>query len=428
MTDADALRRLREAGALLIGIHNLDELAYGVTGENEAFGDVRNPHDEARMTGGSSAGSAAAVAGDFCFAALGTDTAGSIRIPAALCGVVGFKPTFGPIPTRGVLPLSPSLDTVGVLAGSVDDVALVFDALVEPEEVDAADERALRAPTIGVVEPSRLGPIDRDVAAGVDAALEAARAAGASLVPVDLPPITEAWRPIFTIVGAEAWARYGSLLDSDPGPGRRVRRSLEAGSQITAAELAAALRERDRLAAMLDSALDGIDALALPTVPIPAPLRGTRKIDDEPIGVALLRLTCPFNLSGQPAISIPCGRTSAGLPIGLQLVSRRYGDRRLLEVALALESALSSSPDQRSQRAKPERGTQPRRSEPERLSGSGRPTGMTPTGTKSSGMPRVPRSASILSGNGVPAKPAASPSSTAARQINSTVIPMSIHQ
>jgi len=340
--DAPVTARLRRAGAVLVGKCNLHEFAFGTTSEESAFGAARNPADPSRSPGGSSGGSAIAVKTGMSLASIGTDTGGSIRIPAAACGIVGLKPGLGEISCDGVVPLSRTLDHVGPLAKTVADAAIVYSA-VTGEAVPALDRpRSISGIRIGVLGDYFTARLEPDVAVLVGTARERLAAAGAVIEEVALAH-AETIAPVYlTIVLAEAAAYHGETLERVPdlySPG--VRQRLEAGRYVLAEDYLRALRGRDVLRAIVDGALGAYDVLLAPTLPIEAPVIGTVSVTidgvAEPVRNLMLRLTQPFNVTGHPAISIPCGMTKAGLPAGLQLVGRHGLTPELLGIALACE-------------------------------------------------------------------------------------------
>ena len=339
--DAAAVGRLRDAGAVTLGKLNLHEFAYGVTTSNPFFGIARNPHDPARIPGGSSGGSAIAVVAGMCAASIGSDTGGSIRIPAALCGCVGLKPTYGAIPVDGVIPLGWSLDHVGPITRTVADAALLF-AVLSGQPV-----RPLRRPgmlRVGVLRDRLLKPIERGVARAADRALERLAGSGARLREVAMPELSMSVAIQLATLRAEASALHHRWLRTrarDYGPDVRVR--LQLGALIPASDYVLAQRARDRLRAALRRAFADVDVLALPTTPITAPPVGARLApwSTEPVDGALVRLTSPFNLTGAPALTVPCGE-AAGLPVGLQLVAP-WGAERLLLAAGRLVEETSTS-------------------------------------------------------------------------------------
>jgi aspartyl-tRNA(Asn)/glutamyl-tRNA(Gln) amidotransferase subunit A len=332
---------LREAGAVIIGKCNLHELALGTTSDESAFGAVHNPHDPTRSPGGSSGGSAAAVAAGMGWASIGTDTGGSIRIPAAACGVVGLKPTFGEIPTTGVVPLSVSLDHVGPLARTVRDAWAIYAALVgstpPPESADPV--KPLRLGRLGGYFMEKL---DADVRRRFEEALDRLKTAGAIVIDLELGRVPDIAATYVNVVLPEAYAYYAESFEKTPELfATGIRERLAMGSRISRDDYVKAQGDRAPLRAAVDTALSGCDALVLPTVPLPAQKIGTTtaRIDaaEEPLRPLTLRLTQLFNLTGHPAISIPSGETSAGMPSGLQLVGRRHQTSELSSVALRCE-------------------------------------------------------------------------------------------
>jgi aspartyl-tRNA(Asn)/glutamyl-tRNA(Gln) amidotransferase subunit A len=339
--DAPVVTRLREAGAIVIGRTNLHEFALGTTSEDSAFGAVRHPLDASRIAGGSSGGSAAAVAAGMGLASIGTDTGGSVRIPAAACGVVGLKPSFGEIPVDGVIPLSASLDHVGPLARTVQDASWLFAVL------------AARPPAPIAVRPMtglRLGrltgyfgrPLQAAVNDAMQTALDRLVARGAELdeVRIDGAEIAETYTRIVLPEGAYWHAPYLDARADRYSP--TVRARFLDGRRVLATEYLAAQDRRVLFRRMIDEALRGRDALVLPALPLVAPVAGTRTPDvgGEPldIRVAMLKHTQLFNLTGHPAISIPV--PASGLPVGLQIVGRIGRTEELLSVAAACEAGV----------------------------------------------------------------------------------------
>lgn len=346
--DATVVRRLREGGAILIGKTNLHEFAFGTTNEDSAYGPARNPFDPQRSPGGSSGGSAAAVATGMCAGSVGTDTGGSIRIPAAACGIVGLKPTIGEIPTDGVVPLSRTLDHVGPMARTVLDVALLWEVLAG--HASGASWNAPATPLrLAIPEPHFLERLDPDVRQRFSEACDRLRAAGHGLGKTTIAHASLIATIYLHIVLVEAAAIHAATLESMPEryvPAVRIR--LEMGRYVLGEDYERAMRGREELTRAVDAALEGVDALLLPTLAIPAPPLGAASIDvggvQEPVRGITLRLTQAFNLTGHPALSIPMGLTSSGLPCGLQLVGRRAATRTLLQAALACEAQLGAEP------------------------------------------------------------------------------------
>ena len=346
-SDATVTRRLRAAGAVFVGKTNLHEFAFGTTSEDSGFGPARNPIDPSRSPGGSSGGSAIAIAAGMSLGTVGTDTGGSIRIPAAACGVVGLKPEWGHISARGVVPLSRQLDHVGPLAKTVADAWILYNAM------QPAAARAKDPPTASAVKGLRLGipagylfdRLDADVERGVLGAIEKLRKKGAVVREVPLPHAHDIAAVYLHLVLGDAAEYHARTLLSRPDdytPNVRLR--LEMARYVLAEDYIRALRGKSVISSEVDRALAGVDALVLPALAVPAPPIGATtmpvKGGPEPVRALMLRCTQPFNLSGHPAISLPCGTTPAGLPIGLQLVGHKGGTPALVQAALGIEGTL----------------------------------------------------------------------------------------
>jgi len=345
--DAPVIRRLRDAGAVIIGKTNLDEFAFGTTSENSAFGAVRHPLDPARSPGGSSGGSAVAIATGMALAALGTDTGGSIRIPAAACGIVGLKPTLNEFSTDGVVPLSKTFDHVGPFAHTVGDARLVHQAMSGAEAGLPKSAGDLR---LGIPRGYLTDLLDGDVRARFDEATAALRRAGATLTDVSIPHASMTPSVYIHIHSSEAATYHARTLEAIPERYTPVVRSrLEIGRYVLAQDYQRAMDGRELLRREVDAALKDCDALMLPTLPIPAPVRGAESVvvngASEPVRALMLRLTQLFNVTGNPAISIPCGVTTDGLPVGLQLVGRRSQTEDLCSTALVIEQLLKRALD-----------------------------------------------------------------------------------
>ncbi|HZP41250.1 MAG TPA: amidase [Candidatus Binatia bacterium] len=354
--DAAAVARLRAAGAVVVGTTHLHELAFGATGVNPALGTPVNPWGADRVPGGSSSGSAVAVAARLASAALGTDTGASIRVPAAFCGVSGLKPTYGRVSRAGVMPLAWTLDHVGPIARSAEDLALVLQAIAGHDPADpasarvpvpdytAALERPLRGVRLGVPRHFALAVADAGIAALFERALADLRAAGAVVTDVEIPALAHAAPALGAVILAEATAgllpRLGARADR-VGPEARMR--LETGRALGAHHYLAAQRLRTRLYEETRAALARADLLVMPmTVLSPPPIGALRvRVGDVDLGVeeAITRLSGPFNLTGLPALAVPCGFTDEGLPASLQLVGRPFAEGDVLAVGHAYQRA-----------------------------------------------------------------------------------------
>ena len=341
--DAPVVTRLRDAGAVLIGKTNLHEFAFGTTNEESAYGPVHHPLDPSRSPGGSSGGSAASVLAGMAYASIGTDTGGSIRIPAAACGLVGLKPSLHEVATAGVVPLSTTLDHVGPICRTVDDAGIVYRALVgSPAADSSAPRREIRGLRVGVLRDYFTAVLDPQVAHAFDETCARLADAGVVLEDVRIAPAGDIAPIYLHIVLAEAAAYHAMTLEARPDDYTpAVRTRLEMGRYILAEDYVRALRGRDRLTREVDAALDDREALLLPSVPVPATRLGATTIKvggvDEPIRNLTLRLTQLFNVTGHPAITLPCGRTTDGLPIGAQFVGPPRNTPALLTIATALE-------------------------------------------------------------------------------------------
>jgi len=349
--DAEVVSRLRAAGAIILGKQNLHEFAYGGSSLISFFGETHNPWDVTRLTGGSSGGSAASVAAGLGFAAIGTDTAGSIRLPAAYCGVVGLKPTYGRVSARGVVPLSRSYDHVGPIANSVHDAALMLQVLAG---YDASDPASIDVPVPDFT--SRLGPLPHgprigvprafffddlspEIAAAIENAIHVFRELHAKFRDdVNLEVSTDR-----TLSSAEAYAFHQPLLARSPElyqPATLTR--IKSGESVVAADALRASRDLQTSRHAIRKIFNEVDVLLTPTVPIPPP--GIQELTEHPDKLRpqeliMLRNTRPFNVWGIPAISVPCGFTKDGMPIGLQLAAAPWREDLVLQVAHAYEQA-----------------------------------------------------------------------------------------
>jgi aspartyl-tRNA(Asn)/glutamyl-tRNA(Gln) amidotransferase subunit A len=345
--DAPLVARLREAGAIIIGRANLHEFALGTTSDDSGFGPVHNPHDDTRSPGGSSGGSAASVVTGMSLATIGTDTGGSIRIPAAACGLVGLKPSLGEVPNDGIVPLSTTLDNAGPLALSVQDAAWVWQVVSgrPTAPVAPAGVRGLRLTRLAGYFDA---PIEPAVRAAFIAALDRLTAAGATTRRADLSGTERISQMYVDIVLPEAALWHAPYLDSRQDRYRpTVHARIAHGRTITAVDYLGALAHCDDLARQVSTLLESCDALVLPTVPITAPVIGQTDIVVDPATATslplrgvMLKHTQLFNMTGHPAITLPIA--SPGLPVGLQLVGRRDRTADLLALAAACEQVLGS--------------------------------------------------------------------------------------
>ena len=348
--DAEVVRRLRAAGAIILGKQNLHEFAYGGSSLISFFGEVHNPWDLSRVTGGSSGGSAASVAAGLGIAAIGTDTAGSVREPAALCGLVGLKPAYGRVSARGVIPLAWSYDHVGPIATCVYDAAALLQVLAgydagDPASADmpvanfaGAVDHAVSKLRIGVPRGFFFVDLHPEVAAAIEKAIELFRGLHAEIREVKLEVPTDR-----TLSSAEAYAYHEEFVNRSPElyqPATLAR--IQSAAKTSAAAALRARRELDAERQSIRKIFDDVDILLTPTVPIPPPVIADLKAHPEnlrPAELLMLRNTRPFNVWGIPAISIPCGFTSANLPIGLQLAAAPWREDLMLEAAYAYERA-----------------------------------------------------------------------------------------
>jgi aspartyl-tRNA(Asn)/glutamyl-tRNA(Gln) amidotransferase subunit A len=345
--DAVVTARLRDAGAVFLGKCNLHEFAFGTTSEDSAFGPVHNPRDATRSAGGSSGGSAAAVVTGMSFASIGTDTGGSIRIPAAVCGCVGLKPTSGELPCDGILPLSRTLDHVGPLARSVADALLLYQVMAgnrNPRGLPFSRATVDRL-RLGLLKPYFLDVLESDVEAALGLALERLARAGATISERAVPHAADIATTYLHLQLPEASAYHARMLEAKPhlytAP---VRQRLEMGRYVLAEDYVRARVGAEALQREVNAALDNVDALVLPTVPITAQPIGSTTLTfgarAYPVRALMLRLTQLFNITGHPAISLPCSRSDGSLPVGLQLVGRRGRTPDLLALAAIVEEAM----------------------------------------------------------------------------------------
>jgi len=347
--DAQVVRRLRRGGAIILGKQNLHEFAYGGSSIISFFGEVHNPWDPKRIAGGSSGGSAASVAAGLGFAAVGTDTAGSIRLPAAYCGVVGVKPTYGRVSTRGVVPLASSYDHVGPLTNSVYDAALMMQVLSDYDSPNPRADRPVPSlvsafddpPTnlrIGVPRSFFFDDLDPEIAAAIEKAIQIFAGLDNEIRDIKLEVPTDR-----TLASAEAYAYHKEFIERSPElyqPATLAR--IRSGADISAHDALRASADLQASRHAIQEIFDEVDVLLTPTVPIPPPLIADLREHPDQLRsqeLIMLRNTRPFNVWGIPTVSVPCGFTKDGLPIGLQLAAAPWHGIVLLQAAHAYEQA-----------------------------------------------------------------------------------------
>lgn len=343
-SDAAVVQKLKESGAVLLGKLNMHEIALGVTNENPHYGDCCNPWDVKCITGGSSGGNAAALAAGLCMGAMGSDTGGSIRIPSALCGVVGLKPTYGRVSLRGVIPLSWNLDHAGPMARCVKDAAILLQAVAGHDPQDAwsvampvedylaRPREDLRGWRIGLASDSYFTDpevVDVEVWKAVTEAARVFENMGASVETLPFPNLREAAMANGLMTPSDAAAfHHQRLAESPEGFGRDVLKRLQTGAAYTSTEYSLARRMQTILRCQFNEYFDEYDLLLTPTTPISAPVRGSADAVER--ARLLTRFTAPFNLTGLPALSVPCGWTSNNMPIGLQIIGKAWAEAKVL--------------------------------------------------------------------------------------------------
>ncbi len=346
--DAEIVQRLKRAGAIILGKTNLHEFAYGGSSSVSYFGPVRNPWALDRVPGGSSGGSAAAIAADLCFGAFGTDTAGSVRIPASYCGIVGLKPTYGRVSNRGVIPLSWTLDHVGPLCKTVEDAALLLAAIAGFDSSDptSADvpipdyRRALRTRSaslrLGVPRAGFFDNLDPEVETAVNNAIDVLRTLTANVTEVTLPSVGNLLRQI---LGPEAYAYHSRWLSesAEKYQPQTRERLVEFASAVTQEQYVEARRQCDLLRREIRKIFATVDVLVTPTMAGPPSMTEPIELSAS-LDPGRTRNTWPFDVLGLPAISVPCGFTSSGLPIGLQIIGAPFAETTVLAMARAYET------------------------------------------------------------------------------------------
>jgi len=340
--DADVVKKLKAAGAIIIGKQNLHEFAYGGSSLVSHFGPVRNPVNPEFIAGGSSGGSVAAVGSAMCYAAIGTDTAGSIREPAALCGLVGLKPTYDLVSTHGIIPLSKSLDHAGPLTTCVEDAAIVLNAITEKKDFRESLSQGIADFVIGIPRKFFFDDLDSEVASAVERAITQLDKLGATVREIELPVNNDR-----TLQSYESYQFHREMAAATPELYQpETLRRIKSGEGVTGARYQLALRELQRTRAEIAESFRELDAVVTPTTPVPAP-RISDLMEDpallRPAELLLLRNTRPVNVWGLPAISVPCGCTSAGLPIALQIIGRNREEAKVLRAAYAYEQSVKSA-------------------------------------------------------------------------------------
>ena len=354
--DATVVSKFRQAGAIIIGKLQMHEFAFGATSENPHYGPAHNPWDTDRVTGGSSGGSGSSVASGQCMAALGTDTGGSVRIPSGLCGIVGLKPTFGRISRYGVFPLSWSFDTVGPMTRTVRDTALVMNAIAGYDPRDPFSSRTstgdftaalgqdIKGTRIGIPKEHFFEIVDSEVEGAMRQAAGVLEDLGASIEEISIPILEQCLSIGSSISSPEAAEVHLENLRHRAGElDPQVRARLETGALMPATDYVRGQRARRLYNQQMKEAMERVDLLLTPTAPTGAPKIGQATVQfgdrTEEALTILARLTRPFNVSGVPAITVPCGFTSEGMPIGLQLAGRAFDEATVLKVAHAYEQA-----------------------------------------------------------------------------------------
>jgi len=356
--DATVISHLRDAGAILLGKLNCNEFALGVNGDNPHYGFCHNPWKLNWIAGGSSGGSAAAVGASLCAGALGTDTGGSVRIPASLCGTVGLKPTYRRVSRYGIIPLSWTLDHVGPITKRVQDASIMLSAIAGHDAKDptsshrpardyfATPSGDIQGLSVGIPKNYFFDILDPEVEEAVRRAIRVLESLGASLKEVDINKIEYALAALWGILLAEARSCHEEFMHKVPEDyGQDVRIILEAGQFVTATRYLKALRVRRLIQDGLRSALAKVNVIVTPTTPVTATPQGTTRVkirdrDYELMGT-LSRYTIPFSLTGVPAITVPCGFSSGGLPIGMQIVGKPFDEDTVFKVAYAYETNTS---------------------------------------------------------------------------------------
>ncbi|WP_291686501.1 amidase [Bradyrhizobium sp.] len=355
-TTSTALQRLKDAGTVRLGSLQMVEFAYGPTGHNTHYGPVHNPFAPDHITGGSSSGSGSAVAARLTFAALGSDTGGSIRMPAHFCGVTGLKTTYGRISRAGAMPLSQSLDTVGPLARTAEDCALLLGLMAGADPHDptaiagpvpdykAATRESIKGLTIGIPTAFYVDDLDSEVAKILDETVAVLKREGATIAPVELPDQRQLTAVCQLVLAVEAAALHKRWLIERPGDyGPQVLMRLQNGLAIPGVSYLEAMRWRGPALAAFNAATAGVDVVIAPVAPVAAPTIAESDVGNSPDAEAVIqrltRFTRPINYLGLPSLAIPAGFTRAGLPVGMQLIGRSFDEAMLLRIGAAFQRA-----------------------------------------------------------------------------------------
>lgn len=356
--NAAVVDSLEDSGAILLGKLNTHEFAYGPTGDRSYFGPMRNPYDTAKIAGGSSGGSGAAVASGLCYAALGSDTGGSVRIPASCCGIVGMKPTFGRVSKYGVFPLAWTLDHIGPMTRTVEDNAILLNVLAgfdgrdpysarsTPEDFTRNFGQTIRGAIVGIPRSFYFDSIESEVERKVKEAIEILASLGADVRLIDVPYLDDILNAYRLILASEAYALHRERLVKSPdGYSDEVRERLAAGEVFKGHEYASARQLRKTALKEFNRVFEEAEIIVVPSLPILPTEIGQRQIElqgqEEPVLPTLTRLMGPTNLLGLPSLSIPCGLSASGLPVGLQLIGRQFSEANLYRFGYAFEKESS---------------------------------------------------------------------------------------
>ncbi|GGB43720.1 amidase [Lentibacillus populi] len=356
--DAFVVEQLKKAGAIIVGKLNTHQFAYGPTGDRSYYGVVANPHDKSKMSGGSSSGSAAAVAACLCYGALGTDTGGSIRIPSSFCGIVGMKPTYGSISKRGVYPLSWVLDHVGPMTRTITDNAIMLNAIIaydkedpdaiyrKPEDYTRLIGKDVKDIKIGIPEEFYYEDLDAEVDTCIQDAIKCLERLGVKMTTVNIPSMHEFSEAHKVILRSDAYAIHAqNLLDYPTKWDDEVKERLITALDTKGYDYAKAMRTQKLAKQEYREVLDTVDALITPTMSILPPNinerhTGKDKSDEHHIRWTITKLTAPTNLSGFPSLTLPCGFSADRMPIGVQLIGKEFDEAKLYQIGYALEQAL----------------------------------------------------------------------------------------